>query len=309
MQKSPTEAIRMTPLRRCLLRLIFSAKAMLPTGVLFDDVLNYIEAWIRLGYAPYVRFPRTFNEYILSSKRCFRGDIDLARRLTDKVLFKEWLQEQGYGDLVVPTLGIYDDVSEMRDVYFERNTILKPTHMSGPVLPLYASRKLDTRELSKLEEWIATDYYRKKRERTYAGIRKRLMCESLLLDSMGNIPTDYKIFVCSGIPFMIQVDINRFVNHTQQFYSTDWELLGFAQRYPRNPTPIEKPRNLDDALDISAILSGGFAICRVDLYLLPNTVIKAGEMTFFPHSGGERFYPMSADFELGEKISGLLDTR
>ena len=281
----------------------------LPTGTFIDDALNYIQACIKLGYAPQLRSPRSFNEYILSSKKCFRGDIDLARRVTDKFLFKGWLEEKGHADLVVPTLGRYDDVSEVRSVVFEKNTILKPTHLSGPVIPFLESRKLDTNELEQVKKWINTDYYRKSREKTYRGLRKGLLCELLLLDSMGNIPMDYKFFMCMGNLLMIQVDLDRFRNHTRQFYSPDWRLMDFAQRYAHNPVPIDRPVQLSAALDTASALSQDFPLCRVDLYLLPEGAIKAGEITFFPHGGAWPFSPVSADFDIGKKVKDLLDIR
>ena len=283
-----------------------AAKLHLPTGDPIDDFLNYIHAWIRLGYAPQVRSPLSFNDYIQSSKRRFYGDIVLARRVTDKFLFKEWLREKGFENLVVPILAVYDDVNEVRNHVFDRHTILKPTHLSGTVIPFYESRKLTEKELIKLEKWMSTDYYRKSREKTYKGVRKRLICEPLLLDSTNNIPMDYKFFMCSGRPLMIQVDIDRFANHTRQMYSEDWKLLDFGLKFPRNPVPIDKPESLDAALQIATALSEDFPLCRVDLYLLPNAVIKAGEVTFFPEGGGGLFSPMSADFQMGEKLRNVM---
>ena len=74
--------------------------------------------------------------------------------MTDKYFFKEWLREKGFGDLVVPTVGLYNSVEEIRNVIFEENTILKPTHLSGWVLPFHESRKLRVDELSKVKKWL-----------------------------------------------------------------------------------------------------------------------------------------------------------
>lgn len=282
------------------------AKRMLPTGELTDDLLNYIHGWAKLGYRPNVSSPRSFNEHILASKRRFPGDIELARRLTDKYLFKEWLAEKGLDDLIIPTIGLYNNVEEIQDIVFEENTILKPTHLSGWVLPFHESRNLRVDEISKLKKWLRTDYYRKSREINYKGLRKRLMCEQLLLNSRNEIPMDYKFFMCLGQTLMIQVNIDRFADHMEQLYSTDWELLEARLTFPRSPVPIKRPASLDAALEIASALSCDFPICRVDLYLLPDNVIKAGEITFFPGGGGSKFTPKSADFALGESMRRIL---
>lgn len=298
----------MRQLRRILAGPISVAKRTLPTGELTDDLLNYIHGWAKLGYLPHVSSPRSFNEHILSSKWRFRGDIELARRVTDKYFFKEWLAEKGFDDLIIPTVGLYNNVEEVRNIIFDENTILKPTHLSGWVLPFHESRKLRVDEISKLKKCLRTDYYRKSREKTYKGVRKRLICEQLLLNSRNEIPMDYKFFMFLGQPLMIQVNINRFANHTEQLYSTDWELLEARLTFPRNPVPIDRPATLDTALELASALSSDFSICRVDLYLLPDDVIKAGEITFFPGGGGSKFTPKSADFSLGERMKRILDT-
>ena len=228
--------------------------------------------------------------------------------MTDKYFFKEWLAEKGFDDLIIPTVGLYNNVEEVRNIIFDENTILKPTHLSGWVLPFHESRKLRVDEISKLKKWLRTDYYRKSREKTYKGVRKRLICEQLLLNSRSEIPMDYKFFMFLGQPLMIQVNINRFANHTEQLYSTDWELLEARLTFPRNPVPIDRPATLDTALELASALSSDFSICRVDLYLLPDDVIKAGEITFFPGGGGSKFTPKSADFSLGERMKRILDT-
>ena len=136
--------------------------------------------------------------------------------------------------------------------------------------PFHESKKLDSNELEKVKKWINTDYYRRSREKTYKGLRKDSYANFSFLIP-GAHSHGLQIFHVQGKHLMIQVDIDRFGIHTRQFYSADWTLLDFGLKFPRNPTPIDKPKHLDDALDISAALSCEFPICRVDLYLLPDS--------------------------------------
>ena len=250
--------------------------------------------------------PRSLNELFLANKRQFCGDMDLARRVTDKVEFKEWLREtREWKELVVPTVGVYGSVDEVRDLVCARDTILKPTHLSGRAILFEEERALDADELAKVDWWLKSDYYRISREPNYKGLRRRLICEPLLRDEFGKVPMDFKFFMVGGRPLVIQIDVDRFGNHTRQFYSLDWRLLDFTLKYPRNPVPLDRPAQLSAALDTASSLARDFPLCRVDLYLLPGGAIKAGEITFFPGGGAELSSPASADFELGRMARDL----
>ena len=292
---------------RSLRHLVSLAKRLLPTGARFDNPLSYISAWNKLEYRPNLEEPRSLNELILASKRRFRGDMNLARRVTDKVEFKHWLKETpAWKDLVIPTVGVYGNVDEVRDLVFACDTILKPTHLSGRAIVIEEDRVLDASEVALVGQWLRRDHYRRSREPNYEGLQKWLICEPLLRDVTGNVPMDFKFIMVGGRPLTVQVDFDRFGNHTRQFYSLDWRLLDFTQLYPRNPVPLDRPAQLSAALGTASALAQDFPLCRVDLYLLPEGAMKAGEITFFPHGGETPFSPASADFELGRMARDLL---
>lgn len=297
------------PLRQAAARGFSLARLYLPTGPIWDSTLTFLSAWNALGYLPRIDAPRSFNEHVLNQKKRFTTNLELARQLSDKYILKEWLNENGYGHLAIPTLGIYTDVKQLAGTRMNGSTILKPTHLSGPVLFVNSPRSLTDAELSMMNQWLRLDYYKYKREPTYKNMRKRIMHEPLLLDENGNIPADYKIFCFHGHPFMIQVDQERFSGHKQQLYSVAWELLEFGIRYPRHPDPIARPQVLEQGLAVASELSKNFEFCRVDFYFLPEESIKIGELTFFPHSGEGQFSPERADFDLGTEMARLANRR
>ena len=295
----------LSPLRTVTKKGFSLARRGLPTGPFWDKILIFFSAWNALGYKPNIDAPRSFNEHILSEKKLFSKNIDLARRLTDKVLLKDWLKENGYENLVVPTLGVHSNVRQLLGVIMEGGSVVKPTHLSGEVLLIHTSRTLTSDEVLAANRWLKTDYYRRSREPTYANVMPRIIHESMLLDNEGKVPRDYKVFCFHGRPFMIQVDGDRFSDHKQQLYSIGWKLCDFGLKYPRHPIPLLRPDGLEDALDIASRISRDFAFCRVDLYILPEGEIKIGEMTFFPHSGEGQFCPADADFRLGDEMNQL----
>ena len=288
-------------------RLINRLKSTTPTGPRIDRFLHYLHAWNRLQYRPRIRSPRTFNEIILASNYDFRGDMVLARRIVDKVQFKAWLSEtSAWRPLVVPTLAVFDAPQELRGRVFDGDTILKPTHMSGKVLIIEHRRQLTDLEIQQFEQRHERDWYKLSREPVYKGVTPRIMLEPLLRDKDGLPARDFKFVMVGGRPLMIQLDRDRHTNHTRQVYSPDWELFDFELFYPRSADPFPRPTQLDAALEAASDLARPFPLCRIDLYLLPDGAIKAGEVTFCPGSGSEQFRPVEADFELGRKAKALM---
>ncbi|MCG7522715.1 ATP-grasp fold amidoligase family protein [Ruegeria sp. Ofav3-42] len=278
----------------------------LPTGRIWDNALSVLNARKRLGYFPKVRQPRTFNEHILAQKWTFRGDLNLARRITEKAQVKEWLAEMEMQPLVVPTIGVFNSVEEIEAFQFEGEVIAKSTHGSGEAIirTAEAGVAFTPEDLQTFREWLQEDYYQRSREPNYKGIPKRIIVEPLLRDETGNPPKDFKFFCADGEPFAIQVDHGRYTEHTRQLYSTDWQLMDFSMCYPRKPEAMSPPAQLTEALETARKLSNGFGFVRVDFYFMPEG-LKLGEMTFFPGNGAEKFQPEHGDQQLGEVIQLL----
>ena len=288
-------------------RLFTDGKRLLWTGPLIDRLLDYLHAWKNLQYRPRIRSPRTLNEFILASKYDFQGDMALARRIVDKVRFKVWLGETpAWRPLIVPTLEVFDTPQALRGRVFDADTVLKPTQTSGDVILIDRRRRLTDEELEKAGQWQKRDYYRLSREPVYKGLAPRIICEPLLRDRDGLPVRDFKLFMIGGQPLMIQLDGDRYTRHTRQLYSPGWRLLEYEFQYPRPADPFPRPAQLDAALRTASDLARPFPICRIDLYLLSDGVIKAGEVTFFPEGGKGRFRPIEGDFEFGRKVRALI---
>ena len=133
------------------------------------------------------------------------------------------------------------------------------------------------------------DYYYIAREPSYIGIPRRIIAEPVLNDTESECLKDYKVFVFDGEPKIVQVDYDRFSNHSRIMYSAQWENLGFSTMYPYDETKEEpRPEELDELLTLARKLSEGFKHVRTDFYIADKQ-IYFGEMTFFHGSGYERF--------------------
>ena len=222
-----------------ILRALNLAKQALPTAPFWDNGLNFLSAWNRLGYIPRLDIPRSFNEHILQQKRNFQKNLDLAAKVADKYFLKEWVRSLGYHDLAVPTLGVYSDARELDGHLLEKNSILKPTHLSGTVIPVYTPRTLTEPELRTASRWLKTDLYKRSREIVYRNLQRRIIHEELMLDENGNVSTDYKFFPDYVPSSSCSIDrVDCAVGSVQRAPTrSEWA----ARRHVSGPNPVPVP--------------------------------------------------------------------
>ena len=114
---------------------------------------------------------------------------------------------------------------------------------------------------------------------------------------------DYKFFCFGGAPKIIQLDFDRISDHKKNLYSIGWDLLPFSFHYPSHPEcHFDKPRKLDEMIELARKLSKDLPFSRIDFYWV-NGKILFGEITFFPASGLGSFNPEEWDTILGSWIS------
>lgn len=282
-------------------------QSLLPSGPVCDAIISFSHSWKRLGYFPRIHKPRTLNEHLLKEKLKFSRNSELANFVSDKINFKNWLTKLGLNDLIVKTINVFDNFEKMKDYLFPNQCIIKPTHSSGQIKIIKESsdRKLNNDEKCIIKSWFFENYYLRGREPNYRGIKPQIIIEELLLDENGTPPFDYKVFCLKGMPFLIQVDIDRFTDHKRQLYTPDWKLLPFCMYYPISSDILPIPSQLPKALQIASKLSRYFRLSRIDLYLLGSNEIRAGEITFFPGNCAEKFTPEYGDFYVGKLIDQL----
>lgn len=196
---------------------------------------------------------------------------------------------------------VYQSTSDIKLDKLPDQFVLKGTHGSG--FNLFCSNKSNfdsKKEFKKMDLWLKLNYFYKGREWVYQTIKPRIIAERYLSDKNGNPPMDYKIYCFNGIPKLIQVDIDRFGKHKQNFYDCDWNFRDVRIWCENDKnTMIDKPINFDKMLEISTILSKPFPHVRVDLYNLDGQILF-GELTFFHLNGYMPFIDKELELEMGE---------
>lgn len=208
--------------------------------------------------------------------------------ISDKEFVKNYVWKKLGDAYNVPTLGVVHSLKEALSYDFPDHCVIKPTHMSGPVIFREHGSAID---YALIEKWFATNYYLWGREANYRFLKPKLIIEPYIFGKSG--VEDYKFFCVNGKPCVIQVDIARHGAHTRNFHAPDWKELPFSATFPRGE-PAKRPDNLDEMLEVAAILSKDFNMIRVDLYS-DNKTILVGELTNCPGNATMRFIPEGSE--------------
>jgi hypothetical protein len=254
----------------------------------------------RTGQKLDLRNPVTFNQKIQWLKLNYHNPI--LTRMADKYSAKEVVKERLGDDRSVPTAAIFNSPDQIRLADLPNALALKATHGSGWNIISRDKSELDEGEIqSYFRFWLGKSYYMYSKEWAYKHIRPRVICEPLLIDEHGNLPLDYKFFCFGGEARFVQVDFDRFTNHTRAFYDIEWRKQPFSVGYPLSEKTVDRPRKLNQMLELAQALSADLPFLRVDQYVVSDEVF-IGELTAYPGNGMETFTDEVSNRRLGDML-------
>lgn len=256
--------------------------------------------------------PSTFNEKLCWLKLREFPDNPQVIRCADKYEVYGYIQEKGYGNLLVGLIGVWDKAEDIDWDKLPNKFVLKCTHGCAYNIICTDKGRLNKKQtIKKLNVWLKEDFGMVSGEPHYSKIRRRIICEEFLHGEL----KDYKFFCFNGIPRFYYVAIipdGDFHNNLRcDFFWPNGEKTDFYRRdHKRFDILPEKPNNLNEMLKISEDLSSDFLFVRVDLMDV-NGKLYFSELTFTPSAGIMPLVPEGTDERLGEwldlslyKISG-----
>lgn len=250
----------------------------------------------RQGRRPNPRKPERLTDHLYRIKTDGSLLDLLCQFVTDKELAKHYIESVVGPGYAPETYRVLRNADDIRDFTPDRvPCVLKPTHLSGPII--FHTDSDEAIDRDSLYAWLNKEHYSRTREANYCGLRPKIIVEEFFSEDGFKVPKDYKLFCFHGVPKMIQVDSNRFGEHTQNFYDLEWTRLPVTFGVPTGLEDDDRPRLLEEILDVSSKLCSPFPFVRVDLYV-SETVIKTGELTFCPRGVNDLLLPPAADIEL-----------
>jgi hypothetical protein len=198
----------------------------------------------------------------------------------------------------VPTVDVIRSVDEIKSYNFPFECCIKPTHASGYAVIRREGCVLDNKMI---EKWYSINYYNKFREANYKTLKPKVIVEPIIFNNV-NV-NDYKFFCLNGVVKLVQVDVDRYIDHKRKLFTVDWTPLEFSVGCAMYHGLLEKPENYSEMLEVAAKLSAGFGFVRIDIYSDGKQCL-VGEITNCHGSALERFIPESGEERASEIIFG-----
>tara|TARA_B100000902_G_C27278441_1_gene900226 strand:- start:423 stop:1220 length:798 start_codon:yes stop_codon:yes gene_type:complete len=214
-------------------------------------------------------------------------------KYTDKYNVKKIVAEKNIHNLnTAKCLGTYNIFEDIDINVLPDKFVIKVNHWSGDIRIIHSRQDfINKYEILKNHfNSILKKIYRNGQEPHYKFISPVLFIEEYL----DNAKCNYSFHNIYGQVCLIRrVDDNK----KWYYYSSDWKKLNVYQNnQPQNNIKMEKPKYLDEMINISKILSKDMDYVRIDLYY-DKGKIYLGEYTFTP-SGCARYYFLPKEFNI-----------
>ena len=252
--------------------------------------------------------PQTLNEKILFLS--LRTDTSLWTTCSDKYLVRQYVEQCGLKNSLVKLYGAWENVSDLDFEKLPDKFVLKGNHGCGDIMLVRDKSSICKDDVIKTyQRDLKKKYGALEAGAHYLRIKPMLIAEELLENDAetalySSSLIDYKVWCFNGKPYFIWVCKNRSGHHKEtMLYDTEWnpypEYLIYDKGYVQG-TPLPKPHNLQEMMNVAKTLSAPFPEVRVDLYNL-NGKVYFGELTFTGYGGLMNHYT-----EEFQKLAGSL---
>lgn len=246
--------------------------------------------------------PQTFNEKIQWLKLYYYPKNPLVVNGSDKYAVREYIAKKGYGDKLVPLLGVWDRAEDIDWDKLPDKFVLKCNHGCAYNIVVSDKSKLDKiATIKQLNEWLKEDFGAFNIEIHYSEIKRHVItCEEFLGESI----TDYKFFCFNGEPHCIYVSTDLIHDRQAQigFFYLDGKKMPLHRDDYTDIPEVTLPPFYDEMKKTAENLCKDFPFVRVDFFVANGTWYFA-ELTFTPGAGMMPFNPERYDLEWGNKLN------
>lgn len=246
-----------------------------------DNIYDRVRFRQNIGSRLHYHHPVTLNEKLMWLNRYWQPQ--LKADCADKYKVRQYVQEKGLEQILIPLLGMYHNADEINFDELPEQFVLKCNHGCGYNLFCRDKQSFDVVQArNQLNKWLQEDYSQVAGERHYANIQPCIVCEQLISEKP---PLEYQFWCVNGKPdSCLACRKNMDGTYDSWSYSLDWQRI--YERPHENEENLPCPTNYQQMQQYAEILSAPFPFVRVDFYEVNNKVYLA-ELTF---TGGGYYF-------------------
>ena len=261
---------------------------------------RYHEA--KLGRAPDIFRPRTFNDHML--RWIIYGRDPKLKIICDKFALRGFLESRVGPELVVPLLRHWDRAEDVDWASLPDSFVIKASHGSGQCLVIEDKAAHDPAVvLAQVKAWLMRDFFELSKEWAYLHLPRRVLIEPVLRPHAGEPLVEVQVYTFGGKAKLINTMMGQKGQKGEEgrkgaWYRLDGRRLDLATgKLKSTDLPVGDSVRAQ-LVEIAERACQGFKALRVDFYLTDQGP-KIGELT--PYTGGGRntFLPAERDEQLG----------
>lgn len=239
-----------------------------------DKVMIALQYKIHTGRSINWRHPERFTEKLQLYKVFHRDSIML--RCTDKYEVREVIRELGYGEHLIPLIGVYKDVSEIDFDSLPDQFVAKSTDGGGgsEVLVCKDKNALTSEEFySRIKEWMNKPCAKQPgREWAYEnGFPRKIVIEKLLQSQRPQRKVDYRVYCIDGQPKYFSSNIEVENNGVPEIRDMKGRRIILPPHDCNQESDEDKVLNdLEIIKEISRIKSQNKLLAQIDIYKIDN---------------------------------------
>lgn len=264
----------------------------------WDYYINKRASYFLKYYYDY-REKRTLNERV--RWLVFHENLELKSKLSDKILMKSYTASKIGKGHTAELYGTYNNFDEIDFSVLPDKFVIKANHgwrmniIVNNKNFIYKNKKA-IKETTK--KWLSENFFYFNIEPQYKDIKRKLLVECKREEN-GKYRQNLQVHCINSEPVFIEWKecINGIAY--SQFYDINWKLMPYSILDKFLPDSIERPKNFDEILEYSKVLSDGFSYVRID-FATDRDDIQVEEFTFTPYAGMMPFSNYKFDLELGQ---------
>ena len=210
---------------------------------------------------PNLDMPKRFTEKMMWLTRFNElYNDELIKKTYDKFTVREYVKEKGLERILVEQYGHYYNAQSIDFNSFPNEYILKATQSSGQNIIVTNNSSADRKAIStQFDEWLTQHKKRDRFQGYYFTDQECVICEKLLRDENGKIPTDIWLCCCNGEVKWIYCDLDTTDENMKhrpvyfrEYFDRDWNYLpvdnvGRIRKNKDVPT-FRQPENLKELI-------------------------------------------------------------